>query len=74
MLGRSEATSVAGRKAKIISPGKRTVVAVGRKMSEAFVPGWDKEAGNAQHRERLDQRLAMGQKMTPNCSKNLVGS
>jgi hypothetical protein len=34
-------------------------------MSEAFVPNWDKDPGHGQHHQRLDERLAMGQKKTP---------
>lgn len=45
---------------------KRTTVAVGSKPSEMFVQNWDKDAGHGQHRsDRLDPRLAMGNKKTP---------
>ena len=52
-------------KAKLIQPGKRTVAVMGSKPSDMFVPGWDDVPGHAQHQNRLDERRAMGQKMTP---------
>jgi hypothetical protein len=48
-----------------INPGKRTTAAQGSKMSEAYTPGWDAKLGQDQHRDRIDQREAMGNKKTP---------
>lgn len=56
------------------APAKRTVKAVGSSMSEAFVPGWDKEAGHGQHRSpRIDARQAMGKKKTPLSATKVKG-
>lgn len=50
---------------RIIAPGKRTTAALESKFSDSFLPGWDKEAGSAQHAAQIKERLEMGQKMTP---------
>jgi hypothetical protein len=50
---------------RILNPGVRTTAAIGQKPDQQFTPDWDKQPGLMQHRDRLDERLAMGQKMTP---------
>ncbi len=52
-------------KMRVIAPGKRTTQALESKFSDSFVPGWDKEAGSAQHAGQILERQRMGQKMTP---------
>ncbi len=50
---------------KMVDPGVRTTTVMNSPDKCWWVPGWDKAPGAAQHREALDARIAMGQKMTP---------
>jgi len=50
---------------KTVAPGVRTTTVMNSRPADWFVPGWDKAPGAAQHREALDARIDMGQKMTP---------
>lgn len=50
---------------KIINPGNRTNRAELSRPSDWFTPDWDKDAGAMQHRRKIEERAAMGQKKTP---------
>lgn len=50
---------------KRVGGEKRTVVALNSRMSDAFVPGWDKAPGAQQQLARVKRRADMGLKKTP---------
>jgi hypothetical protein len=50
---------------KRIDPPKTTARAQFSTFNEMFTPGWDKQPAALQKMDRVAERSAMGQKMTP---------